>query len=264
MPSSSPSATSAPPASAPRSSGRLRVAGKFLRLESPEAPAATPSQDLLSEDWWLNGLSYGPFPPNAAGEPFPPPERLEADLKMIRAMGFNTLRVYQQPTPALLQAATRHDLRLLVTLSWTDHVDFLAQARDRRDILAAVEAQARALAELPQVAAVLVGNEIDKGLVRWMGPRRVQGFLEEMIAVCRRCAPDLLYGYATYPSTEYLMPRTADFFAVNLYLESPAELGAYLRRLHHLAGNQPLVVTEFGLDVKTHGVGWRGVVCLHR
>ena len=239
-----------PSAGAPsaRPCGRVRVAGKFFRIAAAEDKEAT------AADWWLNGVSYGPFPPNPSGEPYPPPERLDADLKMIGAMGFNTLRLYQPPTPALLEAASRYELRLLVTLSWTDHVDFLARSRERRAIVETVLKQVRSLADLPQVAAVLVGNEIEKGLVRWMGPRRVQHFLEELIAACRRAAPDLLFGYASYPSTEYLMPRTADFFAVNLYLETPEELSLYLRRLQHLAGNQPLLVAEFGLDVKRHGV----------
>ena len=248
MSSSPPSATPAARAPSAPCSGRVRVAGKFLQCALSETTATA------AADWWLNGVSYGPFPPNAAGEPYPPSERLDADLKMIAAMGFNTLRLYQPPTAALLEAASRHGLRLLVTLSWTDHVDFLARSRDRRAIVEAVVSQARALAEQPQVAAVLVGNEIEKGLVRWMGPLRVQRFLEELIAAGRKAAPELLFGYATFPSTEYLMPRSADFFAVNLYLETPDQLRDYLRRLHHLAGNRPLVVTEFGLDVKHHGV----------
>jgi hypothetical protein len=65
--------------------------------------------------------------------------------------------------------------------------------------------------------------------------------------------PGVAVGYATYPSTEYLMPRTADFFGINLYLEDPGSLAAYLARLQNLAGDRPLLVTEFGLDVLSHG-----------
>ncbi len=220
---------------------RPRAAGKFLTLPD-------------GQDWWLNGVSYGPFPPNAAGQPWPEKTRLEADFLMIRALGFNCVRVYEPPTPEVLAAAAAQQLSLLVTLCWTQHVDFLADTQVRAEILRNVEAQARALAGRPEVAAILVGNEIEKGLARWMGPRRVQRFLEQLIALVRRQCPGVLCGYASYPSTEYLVPRTADFLAVNLYLEDAGALSAYLRRLQNLAGNKPLLITEFGLDVKQHGV----------
>jgi hypothetical protein len=49
------------------------------------------------------------------------------------------------------------------------------------------------------------------------------------------------------------VPRNADFLAVNVYLESPASFTACLSRLQNLAGNKPLLITEFGLDVAAHG-----------
>lgn len=219
----------------------LHVAGKFLA-------------DASGQDWWLNGVSYGPFPPNTAGKPWPETARLATDFELMRALGFNAVRVYEPPTAEVLAQAAAHRLRLLPTLSWTQHVDFLANARTRRGIEQVVVEQARALAGHPEVVAILVGNEIEKSLVRWLGPRRVQRFLEKLIALTREHCPGVPCGYATFPSTEYLMPRTADFFAVNVYLEDPRAFTAYLRRLQNLAGNKPLLITEFGLDVKQHGV----------
>jgi O-antigen biosynthesis protein len=231
-------ATSSPP---PTSVGRVRAAGKFF-------------QDSEGQPQWWNGVSYGPFPPNCAGEPYPEAERLEADFKLIRAMRYNVVRLYEPPTDAIFAAAAKHGLRLLVGLTWTDHVDFLASQTAQREILQRVEAQAARLAQRPEVVGLLVGNELEKSLVRWMGPPRVQRFLDRLITAAKKAAPELLCGYATYPSTEYLMPRTADFHAVNIYLEQPEALRSYLAKLQHQAGNKPLVVTEFGLDVKQHGV----------
>lgn len=219
----------------------VQVAGKFFRTEEEAT-------------WWLNGVTYGPFPANAAGEPFPETARMETDLRMISALGFNTLRLYAPPSTTLRAAARKNGLRLLVTLTWTDHVDFLADSTQRAEILETISSQARDLAGDPLVAAILVGNEIEKSLVRWMGPQRVQRFLEALIQRVHRAAPGIPCGYATYPSTGYLMPRTAAFFAVNLYLEDPEALSAYLSHLQNLAGNKPLLISEFGLDVKAHGV----------
>ena len=109
------------------------------------------------------------------------------------------------------------------------------------------------LKEHPCVLGFLVGNEIEKTLVRWMGPHRVQRFLEGLIAAGREIAAEKLFSYATYPSTEYLIPRNADFLAVNVYLEQQKAFAAYLQRLQNLAGSKPLIITEFGLDVAKHG-----------
>lgn len=215
------------------------VAGKFFRQGDTKV--------------FLSGVCYGPFQPNQAGECFPEPDQLRADFAQIQSLGFDTVRVYTPPSEAVLAEASRLGLRLLAGVDWTDHVDFISEPRHAEEARARLLQEARRLAAQPCVAGLLVGNEIEKTLVRWMGPRRVQRLLEEWIEEARRLAPGLLLSYATYPSTEYLVPRNADFLAVNLYLEAPGPLASYLARLQNLAGNKPLLVTEFGLDVKTHG-----------
>ncbi len=215
------------------------MAGKFLRV----------GDDKII----LRGISYGPFRPNADGEPFPEPARLSLDLAHLHELGFDTVRLYDPPSDRLLSEAQRLGLKLIVGLTWTDHEDFFQKPQLRKQIVAQVQTQVSRLNDHPAVIAFIVGNEIEKTLVRWMGPRRVQHFLELLIASARRISPNKLFSYATYPSTEYLIPRNADFLAFNLYLERREDLAAYLQRLQHLAGNKPLLISEFGLDVATHG-----------
>lgn len=218
---------------------RLAIGGKWLREGT--------------DKWRMKGVSYGPFKPNTRGEPYPEDEQLRHDLEHLSKLGFNTVRLYELPTLQVIETASRLGLRLLVGIPWTDHVDFLRDSDHsrtaRRKILDAV----RRLKDVPAIAAFLIGNEIEKTLVRWMGPARVRAFLEDLIESCREIAPQSLFSYATYPSTEYLIPRNADFLSVNVYLEQQAALSAYLQRLHNLAGDKPLVITEFGLDVAAHG-----------
>ena len=224
-------------------------------------PPATPAAVTTAGKWlraggcrWsLHGVSYGPFRPNRRGESFPDDDRLAADFAHIRQLGFNTVRVYEPPSDAVLAAARREGLYLLVGIAWTDHVDFLRRRASRQAVLDTVRTEAARLADHPEVAAILVGNEIEKTLVRWLGPARVRDFLEELIEAGRAVAPQRLFAYAGYPSTEYLIPRNADWVAYNVYLEDPAALRAYLLRLQNLAGNKPLVITEYGLDAERHG-----------
>ncbi|MBV6499732.1 MAG: hypothetical protein CJBNEKGG_02195 [Prosthecobacter sp.] len=218
----------------------------------------------------LRGVCYGPFRRNSHGEPFPEDARLRADFDQIRQMGFDSVRLYEPPSDFLLSEAVRTGLNLIVGIAWTDHVDFLGQRSLVRQAHRAVRDAACRLGGHPAVAAFLVGNEIDKNLARWMGPERVRRFLEKLIETGRAAAPDRLFSYATYPSTEYLVPRNADFLAINVFLEKRAEFAAYLARLQVLAGNKPLVISEFGLDAPRPSAGqleetfaWFEAECRH-
>ena len=228
------------PASEKRTA-RVRAAGKFFA----KGPAG----------FFINGISYGPFRPNSKGEPFPEAARLQSDLQHIRSLGFNTVRTYELPSETFLSAAKASDLQILVGLPWTDHVDFLSNAALKAGIERSIQLNVERLAQHPNVAAFLVGNEIEKTLVRWMGPSEVREFLEHLIELGKSIAPDIPFSYATYPSTEYLIPRNADFVSVNVYLEERLAWESYLRRLQNLAGNRPLVISEFGLDTLKHGNG---------
>ena len=149
--------------------GALVAAGKFFRL-APEG-----------EKTFLRGISYGPFRPNSRGEGFPENAQLAADLAQIRQMGFDTVRLYTPPSEVLLAEAVKLGLKLMVGMAWTDHVDFMRSPAQQQTILEAVRAEAKRLRDHPAVVAFLVGNEIEKTLVRWMGPRKVQRFLEKLI-----------------------------------------------------------------------------------
>ena len=81
-----------------------------------------------------------------------------------------------------------------------------------------------------------------------MGPAAVRGVIEDLIELGRNLAPHLLFAYANYPSTEYIEPANSDFSAFNIYLEDRGKFSTYLRRLQNIAGDRPLVVSEFGMD----------------
>jgi GT2 family glycosyltransferase len=56
-----------------------------------------------------------------------------------------------------------------------------------------------------------------------------------------------------YPTTEYLQLRFLDLVCYNIYLESQERYASYLARLQNLAGDQPLLMSEIGLDSLRHG-----------
>ena len=219
---------------------RLVAAGSCLR-------------DEAWQKYFLKGVTYGPFRPNARDEPWPEDGQLHADLTHIAGLGFNTVRIYEAPSEMLLQSCRENHLHIIAGIPWTQHVDFFADETVRADAIKRVRQMARRLRDEPAVIAFCIGNEIEKTLVRWMGPERVRGFLEKIITVAKAEAPGKLLCYASYPSTEYLTPRNADFVAFNVFLEERAALAKYLHHLQVLAHGKPLVITEFGLDAKAHG-----------
>src|SRR5205823_13691867 len=83
----------------------------------------------------------------------------------------------------------------------------------------------------PAISAYLVGNEIAPQMVRWLDVRRVTEFIEHLIAMGRSHDPRVLFSYATYPPTEFLLPQNVDFFCFNVYLHNQRDFERYLFRL---------------------------------
>jgi len=106
----------------------------------------------------------------------------------------------------------------------------------------------RACRRHPAVFAYLIGNEIPPDMVRWHGADAVRSFLRSLVACAKTEHPEALVSYANYPSTEYLTVDFTDFVCFNVYLHDQPAFRRYIARLHNVALDQPLVLTEFGVD----------------
>ncbi len=224
------------------STSRLETDGKFFRLDGRRL--------------WLKTVTYGPFPPDKE-----PP--VAAELAKVRDAGFDSIRVFTLPDSTFLDEAERADLLVFAGLNWNHYEDFLARPHILSAARIHLSAWLETFATHPALAGVYVGNEIPCDLVRWMGPLAVREAIEGLIEFGKRTAPHLLFAYANYPSTEYLEPGNADFSAFNIYLEDKQAFAAYLRRLQNIAGDRPLVVSEFGMDTvrnstskQAEALGW--------
>ncbi len=213
---------------------RLGIRGKFFIRDG----------EIIS----VNAVTYGPFPS-------PLPDHHEEFLRIVKA-GFNAIRVYEEPTTELMRAAMEHGLMVFAGVHWQWSQVFRGMECERFFIDAKMK-----LADLLEkwggceaLVGCYVANEIPSDIARWIGPVKVRESLEELIDFCQARAPQVLIGYANYPSSEYLEPGNADFTGFNIYLEDRGKFSHYLPRLHHLAGDRPVLISEFGLDARTHGV----------
>lgn len=208
--------------------GRLRVDGKFFKQNGQRIE--------------LRVVTYGPFPLTGPDH--------QKELYRIASTGFNAIRLYEPPSEELLDVAERYGLMVMAGVPWAWQGVFLgdeAQAYYERGKFKLVN-EVSQWGRHPAVVALYVANEIPSSVARWMGPTRVRQALEELIDAVREVAPHLLVAYANYPTSEYLEPANADFTGFNIYLETEQKLASYLPRLHHLAGDRPVVISEFGLD----------------
>ncbi len=216
------------------SRARVTVDGKFFRLGGRK--------------FHPKGVTYGPFAPNAAGEPFPEPDQVEADLDLIADLGANLVRLYFAPPRWFLDAIHRRGIKALVDVPWNKHQCFLDSAAQREAARRTVREAAKKCAVHPAVFAVSVANEIPADIVRWSGAQAVGEFLDELVAEVKSVDRELLCTFGNFPPTEFLRARSVDFWCWNVYLHFRRPFENYLARLQMLADTKPLVLGEFGID----------------
>jgi GT2 family glycosyltransferase len=217
----------------------VRVDGKFL---------ARGRQRLR-----IQGVTYGPFAPNAFGQPFPAPAGVAADFARMRAAHINALRTYHVPPEWLLAEADEQELGVFIDVPWPKHLCFLDSEEAQRDARRSVRLAARCGQKHPSVLAYSIANEIPTNIIRWHGARRVERFLTELQDVVKQTDPDGLVTYANYPPTEYLDLSFLDFATFNVYLHERETFHRYLFRLQNLVGDKPLLLGEIGMDTLRHG-----------
>ncbi|MEH2414931.1 glycosyltransferase [Nostoc sp.] len=217
----------------------IKVKGKFFFLGD--------------QKFFLKGVSYGPFSIGTHGESFPEKPVVEKDFAMMAELGANCLRTYTVPPDWLLDLAAIYGLRLLIGIPWSQHIAFLDSSTTKAEIRNCIVQGVKACRDHRAAFAYLVGNEIPPDIVRWHGAKRVRAFVKELMTVAKDNDPEGLVSYANYPCTEYLNINFTDFSCFNVYLHREQDFRHYLSRLHNLAEDKPLVLSEFGVDSMREG-----------
>src|SRR5438045_7663821 len=121
----------------------------------------------------IKGATYGPFKPDANGNSFGRPEQADVDLGMMREIGINTVRVYHAPPDWFLEKCLAAGIRVLITLPWEKHIEFLRQKKVRDGIAQMVRNTVRRCVGNPAVLGYLFGNEIGNSMAPVPGVGRV-------------------------------------------------------------------------------------------
>lgn len=215
-------------------SNRVRRDGKFFRLGT--------------EKFHVKGVTYGPFAPNKEGLFLPAQEQVRKDFELMRELGANCLRIYHLPPKWFLDLAEEMGLKLFLDVCWPKNLTFTDDPEIREQARVAVREAARACGNHSAVLAISVVNEIPPDIVRFAGAARIEEFIDELVTLGKAEAPDCLFTFANFPTTEYLRPRKLDFVCFNVYLHDEKAFRNYLARLQMIAGELPLLLGEYGID----------------
>ena len=90
---------------------RVRRDGKFFRLGA--------------EKFYVKGVTYGPFAPNADGEPLPSRANTKRDFEQIVEMGANCIRIYHVPPKWFLDLALESGLKIFLDVAWPKNLTFV-------------------------------------------------------------------------------------------------------------------------------------------
>jgi O-antigen biosynthesis protein len=202
----------------------------------------------------LRGVTYGTFSPRDDGARFPVREVVKRDFAAIAEAGFTTVRTYTPPPDDVIELAADWGLRLLAGVFWPDWRYLVGQSSaSRREVsrraVQETRAEARRLVGREEILGLALGNEVPADVLRWYGANRIAKVVEQLTDVVREEDPDVLVTYANYPTAEYLPLPSVDFLTFNVFLDHDQDLRRYLTRLHHLAGDRPLVLGELGRHV---------------
>jgi GT2 family glycosyltransferase/exo-beta-1,3-glucanase (GH17 family) len=205
------------------------------------------------ESYYVKGVHYSPWRPGTGpnkGYKYPSPEEVEADLELIGQANANTILVYDAPG-YVLDIAQKHNLKVLYTfaVNW-----WAAEAGKPVENKEAMLNRVKELKSKPALLAWVLGNEIPEAALIQKGNEPFEHGLRDLYSSVKGIDAAHPVTHSNWPPAKTLQLGFLDFISFNVYPVWPPEVvtrgyGNYIREvLQPIAGEKPLLVTEFGVN----------------
>ncbi len=201
----------------------------------------------------VKGMHYGPWRPGTGPNknyPYPAPELVDSDLKLISDLNVNTILVVDPPG-YVLDLAEKRGLKVLYafTINWWS-IETPQFSTSREDILQRV-ANYR---YKPSLLGWILGNEIPNAVLEQRGEKPLRDGLLDLYGAVKQTDNQHFVTHSNWPITKGVDLRFLDVVSFNVYPLWPPEVvangyGKYIERvLQPIAGDKPLLITEFGAN----------------
>jgi exo-beta-1,3-glucanase (GH17 family) len=201
----------------------------------------------------VRGIHYGPWRPGTGpgkGYPYPSPENVDQDLRLIRSLNANAILVYNPPG-YVLDIAERYGLKVLYcfALNWYPQSEDAA-IRERNGVLRTVQEYR----SKPALLGWVLGNEIPLNAIEQRGASTMEASLTDLYHAVKQEDPYHPITHSNWPVAKDLNLGFFDIVSFNVYPLWPPEVvamgyGHYIKQvLQPIAGSKPLLITEFGAN----------------
>jgi hypothetical protein len=237
----------------------------FLLLHTRASAGPVPVVEIRGKAlYWdgkpflVRGMHYGPWRPGTGPNknyPYPGPELIDPDLKLIQELQVNTILVVDPPD-YVLDLAQKHGLKVLYAFNidwWALGTPQFAGAR------ADIQKRVSDYSQKPALLGWILGNEIPNAALEQRGEKPIRDGLLDLYGVIKKLDDRHFITHSNWPITKDLDLRFFDVTSFNVYPLWPPEVvaagyGNYIQKvLQPIAGNKPLLITEFGANTLEAG-----------
>jgi hypothetical protein len=232
-----------------------------VRASAKEVPGVQVRGESIYVDgkpFLVKGMHYGPWRPGTGPNksyPYPAPELIDSDLKLIRELNVNTILV-ADPPGYVLDLAQKHGLKVLYAFHiewWTIGTPQFSALR--ADILKRIGEYNHK----PALLGWVLGNEVPNGILEQRGQKPIHDGLLDLYSAVKQLDPQHFVTHSNWPITKDLDLHFLDVISFNVYPLWPPEVvaagyGHYIQHvLRPIANGKPLLITEFGVDTLEAG-----------
>jgi len=218
---------------------QVEIKGKFFYVDG--------------EKFIVKGINYSPWRPGTGpnkGYPYPSPTLISEDLAIIQKLHANTILVYDLPA-YVLDLSAKDNLLVIYTISinwWALGSPGFAKEKER------ILEKIGTCKDASNILAWELGNEIPAQLLQKINSDTIEREMKELYSAVRAKDPGHYVMHGNWPVTKSLHFNFFDLSGFNVYPVWPPEVvtrgyGNYISTvLQPIAGNKPLLITEFGVN----------------